>query len=240
MTLAITRLRSVGVAALSALAVVAGARRALGAPPPAPQESPSVSGARSDEPGPAYIFAEGFGRRADSIVTFENLLGYDKQKEKYDAVTAGESDAFASARYGLFPSRTVRFGAHYVVDSLLTVGTGVGFWVLSSASSAEKDSTISQFELRPRIGLALPVSRLFGFWPRVGASLLYRSAHDYSAWMLSPSLDLLAVCTPVDHFGVLGGLTLDLAAAGKAGPKNETQDARYESLGLTVGLMADF
>lgn len=236
------RRRWVGVGTVAFGAVIPWAGSAAAAEPLPPDSSSSISGASSDEPGPAYIFAEGFGRRADQIITFENLIGYDNQKEKYDSDTSSASELFASKRWGLFPSRMVRFGYHHVFESLVTVGSGLGFWYLGSASESQqaRDNAITQFELRPRVGLAIPASRLFGIWPRVGASLLYRSGHDYSAWMLSPSVDLLGVFTPVDHFGLMGGLTLDIGAAGKAGPKDEKVDARYQSLGFTFGLLADF
>lgn len=201
---------------------------------PAPAEHRAPVAAETDEESTRR---NGFGKRARNVIVLESLFGYANETETLRLDNRNSTvETFASEGVGFFPARMVRFGYHYIGGSQITIGSGFGLW--DSKQIGPHDNAIS-FEIRPRVGYALPLSSYFALWPRAGLSFIYRRlGADGTVWALSPGLDLFAVVTPAKHIGIVAGLDFGIGVVGRY--RNDSHNFTHDSIGFAVGLLVDF
>jgi hypothetical protein len=114
----------------------------------------------------------------------------------------------------------------FIIDQL-SLGGSIGFY------SQSGDSDGNGFLFAPRVGYAIPLSRVFTFWPRGG--LTYYDQGDRSVFGLSG--EAMFVASPDPSWGILFGPTLDLGFFGDDGDNDYTAIA----IGFpAVGIMGTF
>lgn len=114
----------------------------------------------------------------------------------------------------------------FIIDQL-SLGGSIAFFSISGSEDA--DGVL----FAPRVGYAIPLSRVFTFWPRGGFS--YWDIEEGS--QLSLSAEAMFVATVRPGWGILFGPTLDLGLSGKRG------DTDYSDTSFalpTVGMMGTF
>jgi hypothetical protein len=212
-------------------ASVAGTARAQDTGQPPAAESGSTA-APPAEKGP--------GQRGSFLLSIENVFGYLHQ-----SFSEGGTD-LTFDNTGFFPATLgTRLGLHGVTDSGITYGGIVGVTHVSNTGSGTGGSTL--LELGPRIGYAfmLPKAPTIGLWGRVGPTFTYADSFDNggsdNAWFLDLSFDAFIVWTPVEHFGLLAGPTLDVALTGNdSPPQGQSAKITYGTFGMGFGLVFDF
>jgi hypothetical protein len=179
-----------------------------------------VGVARADEP------REGFGHRAKSVFSVENVFGYG------DVHIKGGEDTTSSAAHGLLAPWTLRVGYSGIGESGLS-GTGlVGF----SHYNPTPGSAINLVDVGGRIGYAGALKPAFGYWLRTGPKVVLAQSKDDSAYAFSWALDALLVVLPGPHVGMLFGFTYEVPVYGRS----EDADFNFTYVGLTAGVLADF
>lgn len=212
--------------ALLALFVAIGASAPVATAHAAPEEAP---------PEAAPAAREGFGKRAHFIFGIDNLFGFSSDR-------LGEGDRTRTNDYsGLAPGYFgPRIGLHGVLDSGVTLGANLGLTYLKlsrSGPNSESDGAATFITtLAPRIGYAGSIKPTFGYWVRGGPSLrlLFPEKGDNTN-LIGAGFELLAVITPVEHFGITVGPTIDIGLTGSSGGESAT----YSTYGLSIGLLTD-
>lgn len=172
----------------------------------------------------------GFGKRGRFVVTLDNVLTVASLEMTGD--DSSKSTKLESK--GMFPLYMGGgVGFHGIAESGLTYGSSVWF----ARVKGEGDAT-TFVQLRPRIGYATSKDALLGLWVRGGPNWFhYQSGDDDSGNSISLGVDAFGVITPVPHFGIYLGPSLDFALWGKDHDGNTFKQSGY-SFGL--GLLADF
>lgn len=210
------------VAAIAMLAV---------APPADAQDGPPDQGAR------------GFGERGSMLFSVENVFGVLDQ-----TYTASGNSSTSLNDNGFFPQGFVgtKLGAHALLSSGITVGGIVGFW--NETSTNQNGGSFTALNVGPRIGWAgcLKKYKAIGFWGRVGPTFQYVNFSaggngGTDAWALGLSFEAFLVWSPVDHFGLLAGPSIDAGLTGhqsvNGAPPNSPTDFGYHSVGMSFGLV---
>lgn len=130
--------------------------------------------------------------------------------------------------YGsLTPFHWTRAAIDGFVTDQLSIGGSIGFFTQSG------DPDFDGFLLAPRVGYAIPLSRVFSFWPRGGFTFYDTGNRNVFAF----SGEGMFVVTPRPGWGILFGPTLDLGLMGEDGDTDITEVA----IGFpAVGLMGTF
>lgn len=165
----------------------------------------------------------GFGKRSSTVLSVENLIG------KLDVSPGGGTTISESWMGGPFVPHLGVFGM-----GSNGLGGGVAFAFLHL--TPDRGNGITLFDVRPRVAYAGSYSPLLGAWLRAGPNVFYVSTEKDPFYAFGVGGEALAVLTPTPHFGVFGGLTLDLPIYGK----QKDRDEKLTITGLTVGLLADF
>lgn len=217
-----------------------------------------------------------FGQQGQFAVTAEDLMGVyndhvdwkDDNGFKYSESNTRFSLLFSTHGGGTYafttPASTI--GLHYFVIDGLSVGGNIGYESRSGSyevpngpAGATRKYDLgsgSTFIFEPKVGYALMLSDLLGFWFRGGLGFAVNDQHldyqstipedKYTFWLFSANV--LFCIMPVDHFGFYVGPGLDLSFTGTytrkrpgpGGPVSYSTHSNYRRLKLGAGMIAYF
>ncbi len=231
----------------AALVALASPARAQDAAPPAA----ATPVAAAPAPVPGEEGARGFGERGSVLLGIENVFGV------LDQTYTGANNSNTSLNdNGFFPQGFVgtKLSIHALLSSGLTLGGIVGVW--NETSTNQNGGSFTAFNVGPRIGWAACLKKYkpLGFWGRVGPTFQYvnfsqtvnvgTSSQSFSvdAWALALSFEAFIVWSPVDHFGLLAGPSVDVGLTGhestnNPGGQSSGSDFGYHSVGMSFGLV---
>lgn len=215
-----------------------------------------------------------FGSKGQFAITAEDLtgvysdhIGYTDQNGNDNSLTTTRFSLLFSTHGGgnnIVTSPASTLGLHYFVIDGLSVGGNIGYESRSgSVQSVQGGRTFSQdlgsgstFIFEPKVGYALMLNDLLGFWFRGGLSVAVDSEHPDAAdtpiedkftyWLFSA--DVLFCIMPVDHFGFYVGPGIDISFTGsykrtrRVGGALQTLsfDSSYRRIKLGAGMIAYF
>jgi hypothetical protein len=227
---------------------------------------------------PALAQEGGFGKTGQIMISAERLFGLTfpsvvtEDGDSHDKTTQSRTNIallFTPLSAVQSPYEIPRAAIDFNVASGFTVGGAIGFMSSTGKTKFEPamppprpdrdDATITMFLFTPRIGYVLPLSPMFGFWPRAGITYYSISAENTSTGNMpvtikqttngfAVDIEPMFVITPVNHFGITVGPTVDLPLSGTRSvtstPADPTPPAddkvKYTSFGLNVGLLGYF
>lgn len=179
--------------------------------------------------------AQAFHESGQVSVALERAFGIHYVNSEVDRPGAGDDQEFSGTSVGigwsgaLTPLQYTRAAIDGFVTDQLSLGGSLGFY-----SQSGEDWDASGFLLSPRVGYAIPLSRVFTFWPRGGFT--YYDIEQESEFAVTG--EAMFVASPQPSWGILFGLTLDLIVAGDA---SNDGDRSGIVIGLpAVGLMGTF
>jgi hypothetical protein len=206
-----------------------------------------------------------FGNQGQLAITAENLFGLTIERVGYDQPNNTERST-TTTNIGLFHATTNYrgpwVGAHYFIIPNLSLGATLGFVSTSSSTTQTTASTttttdgtpVFRFVAIPKVGYALMLTNMLGFWFRGGPGLHTTSVGDPNPndnndqsssttfWFLS--LDALFVVAPTPNFGFYVGPQANFSFAGsQSGTSNATTvswDANFRSFSIDAGLYGAF
>lgn len=201
---------------------------------------------------PARAEAAGgdFDVQQNLIITGERLFGYSYTSTKgpqdsknvdsnFSLLVPSGGGGDATAYTG--PS----VGIHYPVIPQLTVGAQLGLLYAGGSTkqgdvSKDKDSTFA-FYLAPRVGYILGINPGAYIWLRGGVSYFNASTGDgdqeFTRSGFGVTIDPMFVLTPVNHFGITLGPTVDLPLSGSHKSGDTSVDHTTTQFGLQFGLL---
>jgi hypothetical protein len=147
----------------------------------------------------------------------------DQEPNDFDGTTIG------IGWYGaLTPFHYTRAALDGFIMDQLSLGGSLGFF------SQSGDPDADGFLFAPRVGYAIPISRVFTFWPRGG--LTYWDFANTSVFALSG--EAMFVASPSPNWGILFGPTIDIGFMGESGDDDDFSEI---AIGFpAVGLMGTF
>ena len=204
-----------------------------------------------------------FGNQGQLAVTAENLFGFSLERTGVDQPNDTETST-TSTNFGLFHRSTANrgpwVGAHYFVIPNLSIGATLAFVLgggsrtsTSNGTTTTRDSPSSfSFLVIPKVGYALMLTDMLGFWFRAGPAFTRTSSSGpddddptsaSSFWFVS--LDALFIVAPVPHFGFYVGPQGNLSFAGSVSSTNNmgtttSWDANFRSFSIDAGLLGTF
>ena len=210
----------------------------------------------------AFAQAPHFGNHGQLAITAENLFGLSIERTGEEA--AGDTERSTTLSNWGFLHRSTNYrgpwvGAHYFIIPNLSIGGTFGTVLSGSSGTLTTNSTTttadgpSGFQLifLPKVGYALMLTDILGFWFRGGPGLALQATsgpndnspkESHSYWLLS--FDALFVVVPVQHFGFYVGPQGNLSFAGS---RSETRnnvttswDASFRSFSIDLGLIGTF
>jgi hypothetical protein len=212
----------------------------------------------------AFAQAQQFGDRGQLVITAENLFGFSTERVAVDQSNDSESSD-TNNQFGLFYRGAVAsstrgwVGAHYFVIPNLSIGATLGLQTAGgSSTTTTRGTTVTTddpsrfgFVLLPKVGYALMLNNMLGFWFRGGPGFTRASSSNanndggtaQSYWFLS--LDALFVITPVQYFGFYVGPQGNFSFAGSVSsttPMGVTTsvDSSYRSFSIDAGVFGYF
>jgi hypothetical protein len=202
-----------------------------------------------------------FGDRGQLAITAENLFALSS--ERFGQSFPDGDHSVTSNRFGFLysqgtpTSRGPQVGGHYFVIPSLSIGATLGYEARGGSVTqptprgivTQNTDDISTFVFVPKVGYALMLSNLIGFWFRGGPGFFRVGTTDATNtvvkssdtfWILS--LDALFVWSPVPHLGFYAGPQADLSFAGTHSQTNEmgievSRSATYRNLGIGLGII---
>jgi len=186
--------------------------------------------------------ARGFGERGSVLFGIENVFGVLDQT--YTASNNGGGAIPSFNDNGFFPQGLVgtRLSLHGLLSSGITLGGIMSVW--NATATGQGNSSLTAFDVGPRIGYAacLKKYKALGFWGRVGPTFQYATdsagSSSQDIWTIDLSFEAFLVWSPVDHFGLLAGPSVDIGIAGHESPsQGNGYDAGYHSVGMSFGLV---
>jgi hypothetical protein len=212
------------------------------------------------EPGEFIVSAD----RLFSLLAFSDVqtdeIGAATKTTDTSQLTAVSLFAGGSAQDIFFT--VPRVGLDYVIGSHLTLGGELILYGTLGRNASQQTQgagsmnqpnppTVFLFGAAPRVGYLLPLTEQFAFWPRGGISWYTESANgpDSTIPLTQNSVDQLAidldpqfVWSPVPHFGITAGPTLDIPIAGGVSTNlaqgtTATANSSILFFGLTVGML---
>jgi hypothetical protein len=173
------------------------------------------AGARAqDEPA--------FGANHQVVVTAERLFGFvhTSQTTTVDGadttMTGTEFSLFSNPLAAIAVYSTPRLALDVFAVEHLSLGGSVGFFTFSQ--SGVGSNGVTGFLVAPRVGYAIPLSRVVSFWPRVGLTYITLSGNGSGSG--SSSLTAVTVEAPfvfaARHVYVSVAPTLDLGVGGSS------------------------
>lgn len=206
-----------------------------------------------------------FGEQGQFAITAENVFGYRSQTVTFHTPGGNVHDTTSSFGFG-FDTQGAYAGFHYFLIHGLSLGGTVGYEsrggeeVCGAGNYCDKPNG-STFVLMPRVGYALMLNDLLGFWFRGGPGYVKNTQHtdrdhsdakdSTSFWTLG--VDAFFVVTPIDHVGFYVGPSYDFSFSGTAestdwrnGPGGTGQyvttsvDADWHRFDIGLGMIAFF
>jgi hypothetical protein len=208
--------------------------------------------------------ARQFGDQGQLVITAENLFGFSTERTAVHGDDDNES-AETRTQFGLFhrgaqeSPRAPWVGGHYFVIPNLSIGATLGFQ-LAGRSDTDKTGGTSRttdhpslfgFVFLPKVGYALMLNNMLGFWFRGGPGFISNSSSgpnddsptsSQSFWFLS--LDANLVVTPVQYIGFYAGPQFNMSFAGSVSAERMgttfSQDASFRTFSIDAGLFGYF
>src|SRR4051812_5214142 len=167
---------------------------------------------------------ERFGDKGQLAITAENLFSFGT--ERYGETDVGVESSVTVNRLGFLfghcggSPRCPQVGASYFIIPSLSIGATLGYESRSGSATAIRNGITvtantadnSTFVFIPKVGYALMLGQVVGFWFRGGPGYFYEgssqpgtTAHSY--WILSGDADL--VVSPFQHWAFYAGPQFD-------------------------------
>jgi hypothetical protein len=213
-----------------------------------------------------------FGDQGQLAITAENLFGFSSQSGTvHYPGPPGPGDMsetntrlgllFGSQQGGVVPNG-LRVAGHYFVIPSLSIGGTIGFESRGGSRSdfnAQTGVVVSRskqsdtsFVILPKVGYALMLSDIIGFWFRGGLGYANDTVHgdpfasghqSTSFWLVSA--EALFVVSPVPNFGFYVGPTAELSFHGSFDDTDNagvttSYSASYQRFALDTGLIGYF
>jgi hypothetical protein len=212
----------------------------------------------------AFGQAARFGDKGQLAITAENLFAFSSERVA-QSFPDGEHSVTTN-RFGFLYSegsatpRGPQVGGHYFIIPSLSLGGTLGYESRGGSVSqpvgnrgivTQDSESISTFVFVPKVGYALMLTNILGFWFRggpgffrIGTSDPAGRVRDANSYLLL-SLDAFFVVTPVQHVGFYVGPQADISFSGTHSHTDEngietSQSASYRSLGLGLGIITYF
>lgn len=234
--------------------------------------TPGIAAADITNQGQLILSAERmFGFNHGSVKDTSDVDDNDYQKFSHNSFTLLGVSSQGYGPYGyryVNPHAAPALGVHYNIIPSLSLGALLGFGRFSNSSEVRKGPTTvtteydpaTLFLFAPRVGYSIALSSPLSLWLRGGVTLYTLSSHDrtldnnirndvdYSQTGFSLDLDPMLLISPVDHFAITVGPTLNLPLAGSqeieshAGNVTVTvkRDLTYFNFGIVAGLLGYF
>jgi hypothetical protein len=200
-----------------------------------------------------------FGRSGDFIVTLRRVfppIAYSLELK--NGAIADDAISYGSGGTPSGPYRNPRLGIDVSATRHLTIGTDLFGQV--TLARANEQPVITLLGLAPRVGWIVPLGDIVAFWPSMGPELTMRwetartGAGIQEVERLSRRVELGAnveaqlVVTPLAHFGILVGLSLDVPIVGRfreetrraTGPAVATGSLSSLRVAFVTGLLSRF
>ncbi len=190
--------------------------------------------------------AQRFGEKLDVAFSADRLFGitFSNVTEERPGEPDSQLDTTRisfgwGGRKVVSPYEIPRAAIDVFVADRLSLGGSIGFANVSvDRNDGRGYPDYSTFLFAPRVGYVWGLSDSFSFWLRGGLS--YHSAHDTDAneTGLGLTLEPTFVLTPVEHFGIVFGPTLDLDVTGDVDNGPNRVARRNSTFGLLqVGIL---
>jgi hypothetical protein len=222
---------------------------------------------------------DGFGKTGQIILSADRLFGLTFPSVTAEDGASGDKQTISRTDVSLLfpplsevqsPYEIPRAAIDFNVASGFTVGGAIGYMTSSGKSkrepamggmSVETDlPTLTMLSFSPRVGYALPIAPLFGFWPRVGITYFNIGTSSTSTGMIPVTrkttttgfgvdIEPMFVFSPVSHFGITGGPVIDIPLSGTSsttitptpmGPAPVDDKVKYTNYGVQFGLLGYF
>jgi hypothetical protein len=226
---------------------------------------------------PAFAQDGGFGKTGQIMLSADRLFGLSfpsvaiEDGDSHNKTTSSRTNIsllFPPLSLVQSPYEIPRAAFDVNVASGFTVGGAIGFLsstgkkvepAMGAAPPDREDATITMFLFSPRLGYVIPITPMFAFWPRAGITYFNIGSESTSTGMnpvttkttiggFAVDIEPMFVITPVNHFGITVGPTVDIPLSGTRSvtqtPPDPTPAAddkiKYTSYGLNVGLLGYF
>jgi hypothetical protein len=190
--------------------------------PGAPPSDAAAAATASAASSPAA-----FGNAGQLVISSEQLFGYSYRHVSFKG-GSNSTNTFSiladSQGTGASGYTWPRLGFDYFAIKSISLGAAASFFRESGSGSS-----LTGFELAPRIGYATMVGPWLGVWPRLGFTYMHFSTQYYAA--VAVEVPLVIAATP--YLAVLVAPSLDLGVAG-------TNSTKVTDAGLTFGLALTF
>jgi hypothetical protein len=207
-------------AALASREGVSAAEGAEDLPPPTARKPPRL----------------GFGQRSSFVFSVQDVFGFVSE-ETTSQQTVSENRTSSLDTKGFFPvAYGPRLGFDGIAKSGLSYGTRFTGWRAANPNADDAGSMLF-LELGPRLGWATASNETIGFWLRGGPLFLFLAGSDTSKIAIDATIEGFLVVTPVDHFGLLFGPSIDIPIYGSSS-KGSNQTVGRKS--VLFGLFTDF
>jgi hypothetical protein len=203
-----------------------------------------------------------FGDKGQLAITAENLFSFSSDRAAQSFPDGDHS--VTNSRFGFLYSqgaptpRGPQVGGHYFIIPSLSLGATLGYEARGGSFTQpvgnrglvtqDLDST-STFVFMPKVGYALMLTDVLGFWFRGGPGFFRVGTTDAidtrvkdsdTFWLLS--LDAYFVWSPVQHLGFYVGPQADISFAGSHSHTDDnlvetSRNASYRSIGLGLGII---
>ena len=225
---------------------------------------------------PALAQDGGFGKTGQIMLSADRLFGLSfpsvaiEDGDSHNKTTASRTNIsllFPPPSVGPYEIPRAAFDVN--VASGFTVRGAIGFISSTGKTKSEPamgaappdrdDPTITMFLFSPRLGYVIPITPMFAFWPRAGITYFNVGTENTNTGMnpvttkttvsgFAVDIEPMFVITPVNHFGITVGPTVDIPLSGArsvtqtpADPTPAADDKiKYTSFGLNVGLLGYF
>jgi hypothetical protein len=197
----------------------------------------------------------GFGHAHQIVISSERLFGYvhastTRSVGGMDVTSTSDNITFFSnplaGLTSTYSMPRVAFDG-FAIDGL-SLGASASFFSSSLPSANGTNSTsFMGFMLTPRIGYALPLSRVVALWPRAGLTYLSLTSSSSAAMSTSSTSSRYALTIEApftfvlaEHMAATVGPTLDLGLGGSQQSGTTSVDSKGTDLGVQCGLLGYF
>lgn len=198
---------------------------------------------------------------AGVAVGLERAFGLELASETQEFMGVESTQSETTFGLGLgYPATlfsTTRVGVDYIMDSGLSLGSGIGFVTYSSEFETEGESgdgpSVTGFLIAPRVGYFLAFTPSVGLWPRGGFTYASTGTEstvsnglggeetvEGSQSDLALTLEAPLVVMPAANVGILIAPTFDYSLSHSEEFDGEESDAdvSFMSFGIQFGLVA--
>jgi hypothetical protein len=187
----------------------------------------------------AGAWAQEFGNSGTFAISAERVFGFFYEDIDWDPPGPGSgSDEYTTFGFGWGDPHTMytvpRFAVDYFVIDSLSVGGTLAYYHSDrdDDNNNNGDDDWSGFLFAPRVGYAITIADMAGFWPRGGFTYVNHDDPDYDE--LALTIEAMFWLSPAEGMAFVLGPTLDLGITGEADPDT---DINTTVIGVSVGLM---